>query len=146
MTEQCKQIETLLSGYIDGELTQQQSQKVHLHISSCDDCRKMLEELKQLKVNVGNMEKPAMPEEILDEIMQDAPARSMQTIGWFLLSVGCSFLVAFCGFHFFFSSDIPIFLKLIYSGIFGGLFFLFISVLRQRLIARKTDRYKGVDL
>ena len=36
--------------------------------------------------------------------------------------------------------------KLIAGAIYGGLGILFISVLRQRLIERKTDKYKDVEI
>ena len=36
--------------------------------------------------------------------------------------------------------------KLIAGAIYGGLALLFISVLRQRLIERRTDKYKDVEI
>ena len=36
--------------------------------------------------------------------------------------------------------------KLLFAAIYGGLGALFISVLRQRLIERKSDKYKDVEI
>ena len=38
MTELCSSIEAKLSGYLDGELTQQESQRVHNHLQQCEQC------------------------------------------------------------------------------------------------------------
>ena len=38
----------LLSGYIDGELTQQQAQRVRIHCERCDACTEELERLEEL--------------------------------------------------------------------------------------------------
>jgi hypothetical protein len=36
--------------------------------------------------------------------------------------------------------------KLVIGAMYGGLALLFFSVLRQRLIERKTDKYKDVEI
>ena len=36
--------------------------------------------------------------------------------------------------------------KLIVGGVYGGMLLIFISVLRQRLIERKSDKYKDVEI
>ncbi|MBT8071421.1 MAG: zf-HC2 domain-containing protein, partial [Gammaproteobacteria bacterium] len=43
----------LLSGFIDGELTQQQRQLVTLHCDNCDECRENLAGLRELRERVG---------------------------------------------------------------------------------------------
>jgi len=47
---------------------------------------------------------------------------------------------------FLFSDEISVTIKLIMIGVYGGLATLFFSVLRQRLIERKTDKYKDVEI
>jgi hypothetical protein len=49
-------------------------------------------------------------------------------------------------FGFIVASDISIGIKLIIAAIYGGLAMLLYSVLRQRLIERKTDKYKDVEI
>ena len=49
-------------------------------------------------------------------------------------------------FGFLFGSDVPIGMKLIVAAVYGGLAVLLFSVLRQRLIEQKTDKYKDVEI
>jgi hypothetical protein len=42
--------------------------------------------------------------------------------------------------------DVLFLVKLVVGGLYLGLTFLLLSVLRQRLIERKTDKYKEVDI
>ncbi len=142
----CKGVESLLSGFVDGELTQQQSQQVHLHIEQCDACRAIYQDLLQMKQSISNMEQPTMSEQQLQNIMSDRSAQGMAWMGWLLFVTGISVVVGFVAYQFFIDETMALWLKLTISAIYAGIAFLFFSVLRQRLIARKTDRYKGVDL
>ena len=42
--------------------------------------------------------------------------------------------------------DVSLTVKLIVGAIYLGMAFLLVSVLRQRLIDRKTDKYKDVEI
>lgn len=44
----------LLTGLVDGELTQQQRQRVTLHCEQCDDCRKNLASLRALRERISD--------------------------------------------------------------------------------------------
>lgn len=67
-------------------------------------------------------------------------------------SAGCSWsagILAAIGFGicaFVFDSSAGLFEKFIVGAIYLGLAGLFLSVLRQRLIERKTDKYKDVEI
>jgi len=43
---QCNEIKEKLSGYIDEELPQQQSQQVRIHIESCEKCKQSHDEFR----------------------------------------------------------------------------------------------------
>ena len=43
----------LLSGFVDGELTQQERQRVTLHCDECDECRENLAKLRALRERIG---------------------------------------------------------------------------------------------
>ena len=65
------------------------------------------------------------------------------TIGWILLATGLV-VAAVLGFDAFMQA--PTLTKIILAGIYGGLGVLLLSVLRQRLIERKTDKYLDVEI
>lgn len=146
MTELCSSIEAKLSGYLDGELTQQESQRVHNHLQQCEQCNQLYRDLKSMQQDVAQLEKKTMSEEQLETLMTDKPAKTFEWTGWLLLIGGIAVIVGYLAYQFFTQDTTALWLKLTISAIYGGVAFLLLTVLRQRLIARKTDRYKGVDL
>ena len=44
----------LLSGFIYGELTQQERQRVEIHCETCAECRQNLDELRHMRREVGD--------------------------------------------------------------------------------------------
>lgn len=136
----------LLSGYVDGELTQQQRQLVSLHCENCDECSEILARLRELRQSVGKAHLSELGEDKWRESMNDNTVKTTRQIGWLifiagLLAVGGIGIVGFL-----FSDEIEIGMKLIIIAVYGGLAALFFSVLRQRLIERKSDKYKDVEI
>ena len=139
-------VEELLTGYLDAELTQQESQRVAVHIEQCEDCRKTYRELQQLQHAVHETRYPNLEQEALDKMMNDMTSRTIQGVAWFALSAGLAMIIAFAVYAFWIDTGMSWYEKLAMSLIWGGGIGLFVSVLRQRLIARKTDRYRRVKL
>lgn len=137
----------LLSGFIDGELTQQDRQRVQIHIDSCEKCSADVDELRLLRQTVGKARLSSLDDDVWRETMDDTMVKASRGIGW-LLVVGAVLLGAGLGVYELVTSPSSMSLleKLIVGGIYGGMLLIFISVLRQRLIERKTDRYKGVEI
>jgi len=136
----------LVSGYIDGELTQQQRQRVEIHCGNCAACRQELEELKQLRNDVGKSRLSQYGEDKWRESMNDTTTKVTRGLGWLLL-IGGALAVGGIILHGFITDPtLELYMKVIIGAIYGGLVVLFISVLRQRLIERKTDKYKDVEI
>lgn len=137
----------LLSGFIDGELPQQDRQRVQIHIDSCEKCSADVDELRLLRQTVGKARLSSLDDDVWRETMDDTMVKASRGIGW-LLVVGAVLLGAGLGVYELVTSPSSMSLleKLIVGGIYGGMLLIFISVLRQRLIERKTDRYKGVEI
>ena len=139
-------VNELLSGYLDGELTQQRNQQVKLHLESCRQCAENLESLRDLRIRMGRAEWGNTDKDVWREKMDDTTVRVSRGIGW-VLFIGGLLIVAGIGVFVFITSDgIGTGEKLLVSAIYAGLGALFVSVLRQRLIERKTDRYKDVEI
>lgn len=135
-----------LSGYIDGELTQQDRQRVEIHCGQCADCSSTLNELRTLRAAVGNSKLGELGEDKWREQMDDTTVKVTRGIGWLLL-VGGILIVAGIGLLAFITDpSLSPGEKLLAGAIYGGLAALFVSVLRQRLIERKSDRYKDVEI
>jgi len=137
----------LLSGYIDGELTQQERQRVRLHCDSCADCDATLTELRRLRQRIGQARLSDKDRDNWRESMDDTTVKATRGIGWLLLIGGALIGVGVGVYEFIITPSTLSFVeKLIVGGIYGGMLLIFISVLRQRLIERKSDRYKDVEI
>lgn len=136
----------LLSGFVDGELTQQQRQLVSLHCDVCEECRETLTKLRELRHSIGKAHLSEVGEDKWRETMNDSKIQATRNIGWLMFIAGLLAITGIGVFGFLFSDDISVGMKLIIIGVYGGLALLFFSVLRQRLIERKTDKYKDVEI
>jgi len=140
-------VDELLSGLIDGELTQQDRQRVRLHVENCSECSAQLEELRALRERIGNAHLSDLDQDKWRETMDDTTVKASRGVGWLLL-IGGGLLAVGAGVIEFITStsSMTLFEKLIVGGVYGGILLIFISVLRQRLIERKTDKYKDVEI
>lgn len=136
----------LLSGYIDGELTQQDRQRVDIHCNECGECRRMRDELRELRGRVRDAQLSEYGEDKWREMMDDTTVKASRGIGWLALIGGSLVLAGIAVFAFLTEPGIELHMKLIMVAIYGGFAALFVSVLRQRLIERKSDKYKDVEI
>lgn len=135
-----------LSGYIDGELTQQDRQRIALHLDQCEQCSQNLQDLQDLRRRIGDSRLSVIGEDKWRETMEDSTVQISRNIGWLLFIAGllAAFGVGLAAFIA--DSGMSVGEKLIVFAIYGGLAILLFSVLRQRLIERKSDKYKDVEI
>ena len=136
----------MLSGYVDGELTQQQRQLVTIHCRDCKRCQQDLDELKDLRERIAGSILSEIGEDKWRESMPETVVQNTRSIGWILFLGGLLIIASIAVVGFLFSDEISAGMKLLIVTIYGGLGLLFVSVLRQRLIERKTDKYKDVEI
>ncbi len=77
--------------------------------------------------------------------MADSTAEITRGLGWLLLVGGVFILGGVAIYALAIDAEAPFHIKLGVGGLYGGLALLLLSVLRQQLIARKTDKYKDVE-
>lgn len=142
----CPQIDEMLSGYLDGELTQGDRQRVDLHLESCSKCRGVYEELADLRQAVRKMSFGEISQEEWSKIMNDLPIRASRRAGWLLYVAGFLIVCGYGLYEFMADDSVDAVIKTGIGALVVGSLLLFISVLRQRLIARKTDKYRGVEI
>lgn len=135
-----------LSGYLDGELTQQDRQRVELHLGDCGQCRALLDELSALRERMGSAGLSRRNENQWREDMNDLGVQFSRGIGWLLLIGAAAIIGGFFVFGFLTEPGISTGWKLLISAFYLGLLGLFISVLRQRLIERRMDKYSDVEI
>lgn len=135
-----------LSGYLDGELTQQDRQRVELHLAGCEECAGMLGELEDLRRRMGRSGLSLKTEDEWREEMDDLGVKLSRGVGWLLLIGAALIMGAFVVYAFLADPGISGGWKLLIGAFYVGLAGLFVSVLRQRLIEQKTDKYKDVEI
>lgn len=135
-----------LSGFVDGELTQQQRQRVTLHCEQCDQCRDDLAELKSLRTRIGKADFGEAGEDKWRENMIEPVVRNTRSLGWLLMIAGVLVIAGIVLVSFITDPGMSVGMKLVIGAIYGGLVLLLVSVIRQRLIERKTDKYKDVEI
>ena len=136
----------VLSGFVDGELTQQERQRVMLHCEQCEACRNDLSELKALRERMGKSRLSETGEVRWREAMNEPVVSNTRSLGWLLFVAGVVIAGGVGLVVFITDPGISVGMKLLLAAIYGGLALLLFSVLRQRLIERKTDKYKDVEI
>lgn len=142
----CEDYQELLSGYLDGELTQGDRQRVEVHVASCAACRKTFEQMSQLRDEVGRLEFGEMGPGEWSAALNGAGVKTSRWLGWVLYVGGAVLLVGYGIYEFIVDGKAPSIIKVGVVGLYLGLGLLFVSVLRQRMIASKSDNYKDVQI
>lgn len=145
-TATTEHVGALLSGYIDGELTQQQAQRVRVHCDSCADCSKQLDQLAGLRREVGKTRLSPLSDDIWREHMKEPTVELTRGLGWILFILGVLGASGIAVYEFVIDTGVETHVKVITSLVWLGLGALLVSVLRQRLVERKTDKYKDVEI
>ena len=78
-------------------------------------------------------------------MIDERTTRRRPHLGWLLLGAGVLLLYGYGTYDFMTDSSEPVWVRLALGGIGLGLLILLLHVLRQRLIARKTDRYRDIQ-
>ena len=136
--------QSLISGYLDGELTQSADQRVRLHLEECPHCRELFEELQTMREAAMSTRFTEPSDDQWDERPKGPGSLITRSLGWVLASV---WLVTITGYGLWqlWTSPEGWFEKLLIFGGLSAVGLLFISVLVDRIRTAKTDRYRGVE-
>ena len=78
--------------------------------------------------------------------MKENSHGAVRGLGWILLLVGVLGISGIAIYQFVIDTSMPMHIKVLSGAAWIGLGILFGSVLRQRLVERKTDKYKDVEI
>ena len=136
--------ETLISGHLDGELTQAAEQKVRVHLEDCGHCRVVLDELRVLREATISTEFQKPDDSQWDERPQTGLSLVARGTGWIIAIVWAVFFAAYALWQFWQGSANLIERVLVFGGI-SAFALLFVSVLLDRLQTARTDPYREVE-
>lgn len=141
----CDLIREALSAYLDGELTQQESQKVAVHLRDCQACREVYEDFQRIREDIRRLEFPQPSEEQWRTIMGGFAFKTTRGLGWLLWAAGLAVLVAYGAYEFIRDPSIHAVERIGVLALILGLVLLLVTVLIERVSALKTDKYKDVE-
>ena len=135
--------EALISGYLDGELSQGDAQRVRIHLEDCAACRSNVDELRQLREATMTSEFQVPADSEWDESPRGGASRLLRNAG---LAVGLAWAVGFAMWLIWELANDPEGLigLLLVAGFMLSAALILASVLIDRLRDRKTDRYRRV--
>ena len=135
--------EDLLSGYLDGALTQQDEQRVRLHLEESGESRRLLEELSAMRDASINTRFQTPEDRQWDEAARSAVSRGARGLGMAALAVWFAATVGYALWEVARQGDAWLEKALVFGGV-GAVALIFASTLLDRLRDRRTDRYREV--
>ena len=141
----CEKYNHLMTGYMDGEISPAECDQLEGHLRECDACRRQLDELVAIKEQLA-MIKFKEPTDVESErYWRSVYNRLERGIGWILFSLGSIILLCYGGFlvveELLRDPEVPVAIKAGVVALTVGGVALFVSLLRERLTVRKTDKY-----
>jgi anti-sigma factor RsiW len=135
-----------LSGYIDGELTQQERQRVERHLEDCNECRQLEQELTELRGRLRDSVRSEISNARFREAFQSPGNQRLSALGWIALVAGALMVGLFIVTRFISDDSVSAGMKFLIGLPYLGLLLLFIAVLRRRVREARTDKYKDVEI
>ncbi|WP_339065188.1 anti-sigma factor family protein [Teredinibacter turnerae] len=145
MNTDCEVLSPLISGLVDGELTQQQGQRINQHLAKCSACRERYEQLNTLKKLTGDYSLISQDERQREILRTDQMANLLAWGGWLLLLI-VAMLMGYAVILTVIQSDMLWWHRCLVGSLTLGILLLFASVLRQQLKILKTDKFRKVNL
>jgi len=93
----CKGVDSLLSPYLDGELSGREMRLVREHLNVCSNCLRELEVVRQLKADVAFLPEPIVDEDFEERLVQAVLGTQKSRQGRFRVALagGLAFVGAF---------------------------------------------------
>lgn len=140
----CRFDDTLISGHLDGELTQAAEQRVSIHLEDCSHCRTLLGDLQEMREATMSTEFQRPDDDQWDERPRGTTSLLTRGTGWVLAAVWLAGVIGY-GLWAFWQSSANIIERLLVFGGLSALALLFISVVFDRISSSRTDRYREVE-
>ena len=139
----------LLAGYVDDELTDAEKLEFERELSHSAELRDELQEFILLREITKTMRYADIPEQVWDSYWESLYKKSERGIGWTLFSAGAIVVLCFGMYELLFglmiNPDAPLWLQIGIPTMLAGAIIMLVSFLRERIFARKRERYTEVE-
>jgi anti-sigma factor RsiW len=137
-------MERLISAYLDGELTQAESQRVRLLLEDRPDYRRAYEEMRTLQSMTHALPMPNPPDDRIFAIEDRLSVATPRRIGFITLWAGLGLWLVYLAVQFFRHLRFPTVGEALLGMVVFGLVSLFLSVVIQRYQELPHDRYRRI--
>lgn len=148
MNIELNRFQTLLNKALDNMLTDEERIEFNSLLASSNQYQEEWKSLKQTKEITKTMKLKNPPEEVWDKYWLGIYSRLERGIAWILISIGAIVVLIYGSFKAVESiiqdPTLAWFLKAAILMLIAGGVFLFVSVVRERIFLRKTDKYKEI--
>lgn len=148
MNTELNRFQTLLNKALDNLLTDEERIEFNNLLASSNEYQEEWNSIKQIKEITKTMKLKNPPEEVWDKYWLGIYSRLERGIAWILISIGAIVVLIYGGFKAVESviqdPTLAWFLKAAILMLIAGGVFLFVSVARERIFLRKTDKYKEI--
>ena len=146
---ECEEIQKLMMGYLDKEISDDEKRLVEKHLAECRKCKAEFDSFTQLKEVTDKVKLADLKEDIWAGYWKGVYRRIERGAGWFFLSIGAIILAALGAFQFFKSlfqdPTVSIVVKIGVAALSLGVIVLVVSIIRERVFAYKHERYKEIE-
>lgn len=136
--------EELKNRYFEGTLSNEEETELKKLISKNYEIGKELQDMDKLKEVIGMLE-PVSPERDWEEYWSSLYNKLERGIGWVVFSIGVILTLTFFGLQFIKEllrdPQISLYAKIGFIALLLGFIILLVSVVRERIILSKTDKY-----
>jgi anti-sigma factor RsiW len=143
----CDEIQALIAGYVDGELTPEERARVEEHVGSCSGCAQELADQRALKEELDTMIFSEPSDAELNRYWQSVYNRLERGVAWLLFTIGAAVVACYGAFRLIektvLDPNVALIFKLGVCALGLGTVVLFVSLLRERLAVSRSDRYSS---
>jgi hypothetical protein len=145
--EPCESLEILLCGFVDGELSPAEHERVRQHLTECHGCALKVIAMNAMREHTKHVQFQDPPPEEWDEHAKGLFETAGRGLGWLFYIVGFVLyliLIVSALWECLVDREPGWGFVLVVFSLLAGTVWLFTAVFYQRLRARATDRYKDI--
>jgi len=140
----CDRMENDGMRYIDGEMTPVQAAEFEKHLAGCETCRRSIAELGRVDSIAGRMRIGDPMDVFWEGYWKSIYRRGERRGAWILILIGAAATVLFVLIEMGRNFGPVTFLKVAVTVLAAGFALLLVSVVRERVHQKKTDRYRDI--
>lgn len=140
----CDRMESDGMRFLDGEMTPSEEEEFRKHMEGCPACRDSVEEFRSLGELTGSVKIKDPMDTFWEGYWKSIYRRVERRTAWILILVGAVLVLIYEGYRVFRDLGEITFEKIAVLVLLTGFILLLISVIRERVHQRRTDKYKDI--